>query len=110
MSTRKAHQGKSYAANPYLRMFLAGMLVHAAMAETTFESERVLVADTTVDVADGDVLKIGVLSGNYILTKTGGGELVVYSVAQPSSGGTSISLEGGSLSFALCDRPAAAMS
>ena len=96
--------------NPYVRVFLAGMLVHASMAETTFESERVLVEDTTVDVAAGDTLEIGLLSGKYTLTKTGGGELVVHAVAQPSSGGTSISLEGGSLSFALCDRPTTAMS
>ena len=60
-------------ANPYVRVFLAGMLVHAAMAETVFESERVLVEDTTVDVADGDTLEIGLLSGKYTLTKTGGG-------------------------------------
>ncbi len=86
------------------------MLAHASMAETTFESERVLAADTTVDVAAGDTLKIGVLSGKYTLTKTGGGELVIYSVAQPTSGGTSITLEGGTLSFALYDRPATAMS
>lgn len=97
-------------ANPYLRVFLVGMLAHASMAETTFESERVLAADTTVDVAAGDTLKIGVLSGKYTLTKTGGGELVIYSVAQPTSGGTSITLEGGTLSFELHDRPATAMS
>lgn len=81
----------------------------SALAATTFERARVLTANTTVNVADGDVLEIGILSGNYTLTKTGGGTLLVHAVAEPASGGTSISLEEGMLSFTLADAPTAAM-
>ncbi len=89
---------------------LAGFCaVVSALAATTFERARVLTANATVNVAEGDVLEIGILSGNYTLSKTGAGTLLVHAVAEPASGGTSISLEEGTLSFTLADAPTAAM-
>lgn len=76
-----------------------------AMGETTRVDELFLSSAQTLEVNAGDTYEIGLVRGSGLLTKTGGGALKVYCVAE---GGVQIAVSEGSLAFGFEQLPVAA--